>query len=282
MATLKDVAEKAGVSIATVSNCLNNTKTVKQATRTRIMQAIEDLNYIPNASAKSLKSETSREIGVVFPDIDDSCHSDILKGIIGRAEDMDYTLNISFSYHTPKLERKIIDQLIGRNVAGIILITCQPQNVEYFQNSIIRHNVPTVFLEHFPDSIDANFLAFDNYNSCYYLTKKLIEKGYENIQLMIGHSDFFSERECFRGFNDAFDDMGMEFSMQQMIETRFTKESSFRKTMFKIVENPPQAIITSSYPLAKGVIEALNLCSIKVPRDTCVITLGEELSLIHI
>ena len=82
MATLKDVAEKAGVSIATVSNCINNTKTVKPATRAKIMQIIEELNYIPNASAKSLKSEASRAIGVVFPDIDDSCHADILKGII--------------------------------------------------------------------------------------------------------------------------------------------------------------------------------------------------------
>ena len=59
MATLKDVAEKAGVSIATVSNCINNTKTVKPATRAKIMQIIEELNYIPNASAKSLKSEAS-------------------------------------------------------------------------------------------------------------------------------------------------------------------------------------------------------------------------------
>lgn len=276
MATLKDVAERAGVSIATVSNCLNNTKSVKPATRTRIMSVIEELNYIPNASARNLKSETSREIGVVFPDIDDSCHSDILKGIISRAESMDYSLNISFSYHTPKLERKIIDQLIGRNVAGLILISCQPDNVEYFQNSIIRHNVPAVFLEHFPDSIDANFLAFDNYNSCYYLTKKLIENGYANIKLMIGHSEFFTERECLRGFSDAHDDLGLDFSMNQMIETRFTTESAFRKAMFNIVEEPPQAIITSSYPLAKGIIEAFNLCSIKVPKDTCIITLGEE------
>ena len=276
MATLKDVAEKAGVSIATVSNCINNTKTVKPAPRAKIMQIIEELNYIPNASAKSLKSEASREIGVVFPDIDDSCHADILKGIISSAENMDYTLNISFSYHTPKLERKIIDQLIGRNVAGIILITCQPQNADYFQNSIVRHNIPTIFIDHFPDNIDANFLAFDNYNSCYYLTKKLIENGYHNIDLMIGHSDYFSERECVRGFTDAHDDLELEFDPCQIIETRFTKESSFRKAMFNIVEKPPQAIITSSHPLAKGVIEAFNLCSIKIPKDTCIITLGEE------
>lgn len=276
MATLKDVADRAGVSIATVSNCINNTKSVKPATRTKIMQVIEELNYIPNASAKNLKSENTKEIGVIFPDIDDSCHADILKGIISAAENMDYTLNISFSYHTPKLERKIIDQMIGRNVAGIILITCQPQNAEYFQNSIIRHNIPAVFIDHFPDNIDANFLAFDNYNSCYYLTKKLIDNGYTDIQLMVGHSEFFSERECIRGFTDAHDDLGLEFSPSQVIETRFTKESAFRQTMFKIVENPPQAIITSSNPLAKGVVEGFNLCSINIPNDTCVITLGEE------
>ena len=83
MVTLKEIAEYAGVSIATVSNCINNTKKVKTSTRDRIMQAIQELNYIPNDSARKLRCETSREIGVVFPDIDDLFHSE--NGITGTS-----------------------------------------------------------------------------------------------------------------------------------------------------------------------------------------------------
>jgi multiple sugar transport system substrate-binding protein len=276
VATLQDVADKVGVSVATVSYCMNNTKSVKASTRVKIMEAIEELGYIPNASARNLKSEVSKEIGVVFPSIDDSCHSEILKGIISSAENKEYSLNIAFSYNTPKLERKIIDQFIGKNVAGLIIITCQPQNEEYFQNSLVRHNIHSVFIERFPNNIDANFLAFDNYNSCYYLTKKLIEKGYSRITLMTGNSDFFSESECIRGFTDAHEDYNINYSANQIIETNITKETAFRQTMFRITSSPPEAIIASSQSLAKGIIEALNLCGIKIPQNTCVISLCEE------
>lgn len=276
MATLKDVADRAGFSIATVSYCINNSKPIKAATRERIMQAIEDLNYIPNTAARNLKTEASKEVGVIFPDIDDFCHSEILKGIISNAEYLGYALNIAFSYNTPKLERKIIDQFIGRNVAGLIIITCQPQNAEFFQNSLIRHNIPAVFIERFPDNIDANFLAFDNYNSCYYLTNKLIEQGYTNICMMTGYNEFFSENECIRGFCDAHDAANISYVSRQMIQTNITKEAAFRQAMFRLVANPPQAIITSSQSLAKGIVEAFALYNIKIPEHTCVITLGEE------
>ena len=70
MITLKEVATRAGVSIATLSYCVNGTKSVSAATRSKVMKAIEELNYVPNAAARSLKSESIMEIGVVFPDID--------------------------------------------------------------------------------------------------------------------------------------------------------------------------------------------------------------------
>lgn len=276
MATLNDVAKKAGVSIATVSYCINNSKKVKPATRDRIMQVIEELNYIPNTSAQNLKSSISREIGVILPDMDEFCHTKILEGMIACAENTDYSLNIAFSYNTPKLERKIIDQFIGRNIAGLILITSQPNNEGYFQSSLVRNNIPAVFMERYPQNIDANFLAFDNYTSCYFLSKKLIDAGYSRIFLMTGSDEYFSESECIRGFTDAHDEADLRYSFDQLIQTSLSKEAGFRKTMFRLVSNPPQVIIASSQSLAKGIMEAFHLYHIRIPEDCCVITLGEE------
>lgn len=276
MATLKDIAQRVGCSIATVSYCINNTKPIKASTRDKIMKAIEDLNYIPNTSARSLRSQNTNEIAVILPDIDDHCHSEILKGIMSSTDEANFSLNIAFSYSMPKRECKLIDEFIGKNVCGLIIDTCQPQNHDYFQNTLISHNIPTVFLEQFPENIDANFLAFDNYSSTNYLTRKLIERGYRNIFLMTGYSRFFSESECIRGFTDAHDDMSFTYSPYQMIETEITKEAAFRQAMFRIVGNPPEAIIVSSELLSKGVLEAFGLCDISVPQNTCVLTLGEE------
>lgn len=276
MATLKDIADRVGVSVATVSYCINNTKTVKASTRDRIMQAIRELNYIPNDAARKLKKVTARELAVVFPDIDDLCRSEILKGLISGAEDADRFLDIAFSYNSPKLERSIIDRFIGKNVAGLILITCQPGNTEYFKNTIVRNNIPTVFIDRFPENIDANFLSFDNYQACNYLTRQLIERRYTDILLMSGFHHLFSEHECIRGFTDAMEESNLPCPPEYVLETELTKESAFRETMFHVAGRPPQAIIASSELLAKGIMEALNLSGVQVPRQTCVITLGED------
>lgn len=276
MATLKDIADRCGVSIATVSYCINNTKSVKQETRDRIMKAIKDLGYVPNESARTLKTSTAREVGVIFPDIDDLCHSEILKGIISSADESGYSLNIAFSYNTPKLESRLINEFAGRNCAGMILITCQPQNTEFFQNSLVSRNIPSVFIERFPENIDANFLSFDNYKSIYYMTKNLIDRGYDDVMLMCGFDNLFSEHECIRGFTDAHDDAGRVIRSGRIIETVLSKEAAFRQTMYRIVQEPPQAILASSEQLTKGIMEAFNLCGVAVPKQTCVITLGEE------
>lgn len=68
------------------------------------MYAIEELNYVPNLPARNLKSNTVKEIGVVFPDIDDNYRSELLKGIVSRSEDFGYSVTVAFSYNTPKLE----------------------------------------------------------------------------------------------------------------------------------------------------------------------------------
>lgn len=138
MVTLKEVAERAGVSIATVSYCINGTKSVSAATRGKVMKAIEELNYVPNAAARSLKSESAMEIGVVFPNIDDYYRSEILKGIVDQSEGMNYSVTVAFSYNSPKMERKIINDFVGKNVKGLIIDTCQSENTEYFRKNLLE------------------------------------------------------------------------------------------------------------------------------------------------
>ena len=133
MVTLKEVALRAGVSIATVSYCINGTKPVSAETRGKVMKAIEELNYVPNAAARSLKSESVMEIGVVFRNIDDYYRSEILKGIVDQSEGRNYSVTMAFSHASPKMERKIINDFIGKNVKGLIIDTCQPGEYGIFQ-----------------------------------------------------------------------------------------------------------------------------------------------------
>lgn len=276
MVTLKDVAELAGVSIATVSYVVNGTRSVKPATRLKIQNAIEQLNYIPNSSARNLKTQASNEIGLVFPSIDDYCHSEILKGIASSLGEKNYSLNIAFSYGVEKLEQQIIDNFISKNVSGLIIMTCQPDNTAYFEQSVVKYNIPNVFLERFPNNIDANFLAFDNYNTIYFLTQNLIRAGYSRITLIVGNPAYFSEGECIRGYTDAMDDLQLPQSMHSVISIKMAKEFAFRAAAKLRQTYHSQAVIVSSDSIAKGIMEAYSLDNLKIGKDITLITLGED------
>lgn len=276
MVTLKEVAERAGVSIATVSYCINGTKSVSAATRGKVMKAIEELNYVPNAAARSLKSESAMEIGVVFPNIDDYYRSEILKGIVDQSEGMNYSVTVAFSYNSPKMERKIINDFVGKNVKGLIIDTCQSENTEYFRKNLLERHISNVFIEHCPEELDVNFLAFDNYKSYYYLTEKLLKKGYERIAIMTVPWSLSPAYSAEKGYRDAYRDRGMSCDERMIIYTDTSKEGAFRETMQRLIKEPPQALITASEAILKGALEAFRVCGIRVPEDVCMLTLGEE------
>ncbi len=277
MATLKDVADRAGVSIATVSYYINGTHRLREDTRQRVMQAIRELNYIPNRAARNLKESENKEIGIVLPDIEDPYYSEILKGLVYEAETAGYTLNIAFTYWLPTQECRIIEEFISRNVSGIIILTCQPSNTEFFQDSIIAHQVPNVFIDRIPKGLNVNFQTFDNYTAVHYLTEQLLLKGYERIGLMIGSEEQLGESDSFYAFTDAFIKCKKEFDPDLIYHCNMTKEDAFRVLMNALrTQDAPQAIITSSENIMKGVVEALVLLHIRIPEDICVITLGIE------
>ena len=276
MTTLEDVAKLAGVSIATVSYVINETKSVRQETRLKVLAAIEQLNYIPNNSARRLRDTSANEIGVVFPHIDDPYYSEILKGIIFGAEEENYTVNVAFSYNHPQKEKKIIQDFIGRNVSGLVIVTCQPGNTKFFQNSIVRYNIPTVFADRMPQGLDVNFLSFDNYATILHLTKQLLDKGYKKIALLTGPEDIIGEYDCVCAFIDAHTRKKALYDPNQIYSCDLTKERAFTTLMTSLKTRAPQAIISSSEVLTSGITEALTLCHIRIPEDITIITLGSE------
>lgn len=276
MTTLEDVAKLAGVSIATVSYVINGTKSVKKETKMRILDAIDQLNYIPNTSARKLREAKRNEIGIVFPHMDDPYYSEILKGIIYDAEEQDYSISVAFSYNHPEKEKKIIQDFIGRNVCGLLIVTCQPGSTDFFQNSIIRYNIPTVFIDHMPRGLDVNFLSFDNYSTMYTLTQKLLEQGYKKISLFTGDTAIIGEYDCLSAFVDAHSQKQVDVDYGLIKSCDMTKESAFTLLMELLKGDVPQAILSSSEVITTGLTEALKLCHIKIPDEILIWTLGIE------
>ena len=128
MATIKDVARMAGVSIATVSNYLNQTKPVSRESSEKIQKAVDALQYNLNLTAKSLKSNTYSDIGIILPNFDDPYYVQLFQGIENAFQNTGYFTNLAFSYDLPESEQNIILSFLRKQIRGLILISCQPDN----------------------------------------------------------------------------------------------------------------------------------------------------------
>lgn len=276
MATLKDVARDAGVSIATVSCCLSGAKNVKPETRMRIMDSIEKLKYVPNAAARSLKTADSKKIGIVLTDIDNFYHADILKGISYCLQNKGYDINIAFSNNSPDIECRKINDFVSSNVAGLLLITSQPWNTDFFMSRIKNYKIPTVFIEHRPDNLSFSFTGFDNYRTTFFLTEKLLHQGYRNISLITGPGTFSSEAEAVRGYKSALASYGVPVRSDLIQTTNMTKEGAFKALLTMPLLEQIDAVITTSENIAQGIAAACKIQGIQIPEDIQILTFGEE------
>jgi multiple sugar transport system substrate-binding protein len=276
MPTMKDVANLAAVSVATVSNFLNGTKSVKPDTRRKIQEAIERLNFHPNLSARNLKTNSSSEIGVILPNTLDSYYSYVLQGVEKVFQDSIYNLNIAFSNDIPERELNLLNKLLRKNIKGLIIFTCQPERLNYFRENFMVQNIPVVFLERNVAGLETNFICFDNRKTICHLTTKLLADGFDKIGLIIGPGEFFSESECLAGFKQAFLHHETGFDPQWISFTNFSKEDAFRSAISMLQNYGLKAVVASSESIAKGVLEAAQIRGIEIPEELLILSLGQE------
>ncbi|MDR2608876.1 MAG: extracellular solute-binding protein [Treponema sp.] len=272
MATIKDVAREAGLSTATVSCTLSGKKNVSHKARIKILAAIEKLNYVPNESARKLRLQTSRDIGILLTSIDDLYHSEIFKGITQVIQEHGYSINIGFSNNQPRLEEKIIDGFLSRNFAGIILISCLANNSAYIRK-LLSHGIPVVFVERRPRKKDINFVGISNKKTITFLAEKLSSGGYKNIWLFCGNPGISSESDCVT----AFKGWCLKNPVRGRINyTNMTREDAFRVALAEFSAKPrPEAIIATSGNMAQGILEAAKVLGVSLEKSA-LITFSEE------
>ena len=276
MANIKDIAASAGVSIGTVSNYLNGTHKVREDTAQRIQTAIELLNYRVNYNARSLKCNENKEICVVIPNLRDPYFTMILAGIENELSQAEYYLNVAISNDIPEQEISVLNTFLKKNIIGLIIISCQPDNAEYFQNNFHNNNTATVFIDRKINNLDANFLSFDYYDTIHHLLSQLYSTGHRDISLVVGNKNFHSEIECIRAYNDFCDASGIADDQRIIRYTNSSKEDAFRTGINLLSEQKLSVIITSSQSILMGIEKAVALKGLKAGEDIVVISLGQE------
>lgn len=202
MATIKDVAKKAGVSISTVSLVINGKRNISTEKYNAILSAMKELNYRPSIIAQNLKKQKFHIIGVVLPSTEGH-YSQILKGIYSVLSAKKYHIIVSITNDDIQKEEEIFEELISMGVSGIISVPCDTENIEKYKKWVDT-GFSIVFIERKLENVEFSNVIYDNQKIIYKKIKELLKQyDPDEIALITGSLKHSNERECILGFKDA-------------------------------------------------------------------------------
>mgnify|MGYP003937214271 CR=1 FL=1 len=272
-ASIKDIAEKSGVSVATVSRVINNRGKYSQETRDRVMKVIEEYGYTPNMTAKALRIKRQQAIGVILPEVTNEFFASITLNIQEQLFDLGYiTIIFNTSYKAEYAER-CSEMLKAQNVSGIICVYDRQTDISKYPEKI-----PIVFIGYDPKTKvrRENFarVYVDLAQASRMVTNTLISKGCRRILYLsnwLKNEEGVSER--FIGFKRAMEENGLPIDKRLLIEVDSTGSGSAYEAVSRLIESGIEfdGVACNSDQAATGVIFALNAHNIKVPDDVKVI-----------
>ena len=269
-ATMRDVAKRAGVSLATVSYVVNDgPRHVGAARRARVLAAAHELNYQPRASAP----RRVLMIGVVVPDVTNAFFARAIQGIEDVLRPAGHLVVVGSSGEDPVRERHLIQSLV-RRVAGLVLTPCAQIAPEVARPG--GRGAPVVIMDREGGSTGLNRVTMDNYRSAFQAVRLLWESGHRRIGLVNGPDRIDTARERLRGYTEALAFAGLPFDPGLVQCGAFSFEHGLHGTRALLgLPEPPTAVFSSSSILTAGMMWALHEHRLRVPDDIAVVGFGD-------
>jgi DNA-binding LacI/PurR family transcriptional regulator len=267
---IKDVAREAGVSIATVSHVINNTRAVSETTRQRVMRAIEECNYYPNANARSLASGRSHTLGLLISDISNPFFPDLVKSIETIAFEKGYDVILSNTDYDAERTVNYVRRFIERKVAGVALMTSE-LDIGLIEE-LARFHVPVVFLDLGSAGVCMSNLVVDYEAGIEEAIQHLASLGHREIAYIGGPRRLRSAARRYQAFCDSMARHlpGSISPMMYEEDFRFTGGRHAASEMLNSSELPTAAIVANDM-MALGVIEEFRERGIHVPEDISIV-----------
>jgi LacI family transcriptional regulator len=278
--TIYDVARTAGVGVGTVSRVLNNSQTVKNSTREKVLTAMSQLNYTPNPNARSLPSGRTKVIGVIIAFMTRPFSVEVLRAMVNTVDQSDYELVIYNVENDEQRDNYFRTLPMRRRVDGLILVSLSP--TEEMMPNFLNSGLPVVLVDAYNPYYTS--LVVNNMEGAYTAVKNLIQKGHRRIGfingIIEGNFKFNQANDRLIGVHRAFSEADIVFDPQLMIAKPWTREGGREaaEQLLKLPE-PPTAIFAASDIHAVGVLETARRLKLEIPEDLSLIGFdGVELS----
>ena len=270
--SLKDLAERLGVSIATVSRALRGSHEVSAEMRERVKALAKKMNYRPNPFAQSLRKEAPRIIGVVVPNLVTHYYAAVLDGIEDYAKRFGYSVFSSNSHEDHLMEEQAIDNFISLHVEGIIACLAQDTvNYDHF-NEIHDMGIPLVFFARTCLPQFFSHVVADGDIAAQKATQHLLETGSRRIAFIGGpnHLDMVKRRK--HGYLEALREFRIPIDRNLVVCDKIDYEVA-RNATIKLLkgENPPDAILAFNDIITYAAFEAIKSLGLRIPEDVAII-----------
>jgi len=269
MATIKDVAREAGVSVATVSRVFNDSGRVSDETRRRVRTVAERLHFWPNGVARSLITNRTHAIGVLLPDLHGEFFSEVIRGVDLAARREGLHVLVSSSHSDTKELVTALRAMRGR-IDGLIILTPEVESVPAIRAS--AWGCPVVLLGPGGEAHDFDTVAIANFEGSFSVVRHLQRLGHRRIATITGPAANRDAQQRLEGYRAAMREIGVSSTRAFEVRGDFTEPGGYQGVRAVLAQSPrPTALFVANDVMAVGALGALREAGVRVPRELAVV-----------
>ncbi|MER6131558.1 LacI family DNA-binding transcriptional regulator [Streptomyces sp. NPDC001815] len=266
MASIKDVAAEAGVSVATVSRVLNDHPSVSPTARTRVLAAVETLGYRPNAVARSLRTDQTHTLGLVISDVLNPYFTELARSVEEEARAHGYSVIIGNADERPELQDHHVRTLLDRRIDGLLLSPTDGDSPLILDAA--RAGTPMVFVDRWIPGVEVPVVRADGRAAVRDLVAHLYDLGHRRLAIIAGPAATTTGSERVAAFRDALRKYGLPLPEAYTGQGDFQAASGRRVTEeFLSLPEPPEVVFAADNLMALGALDAVRARGLRVPDD---------------
>lgn len=271
--SIKDIAKLVGVSPALVSMVLNGKAEqyrIGEEVAKRVVETAKKMHYVPNLTAKNLRSGKTQLVGLIVTDISNPFYSAIARIVEDRANELNYTVLISSTDENPENTERLVDVLQNKGVEGLIVVPCDG-SINLIRG-LYKSDFPTVLLDRYFPDIDLSSSCLDNYKATELATGHLLEQGYKNIALIAYNTEMYHILDRISGYEDTMKNAGLASYIHVRKVNILNPKPDIREALEELINRENvDAVIFLTNMLATNGLYCLNEMNVKIPDDIAVV-----------
>lgn len=268
--TIGDVAEKAGVSVATVSHVINGTRYVSSELTERVENAMDELGYHPNVVARSLKTDKTQTLGLLASDLSNPFFSKLLRGVEDRALEEDYSLIVCNTDETLEKEKLYIDVLSQRKIDGLLIAPTGKSDKSL--STLREREIPFVFIDRKARGIEADAVLSDNVGGSMAATRHLVDLGHRRIGIILGLESVNTTQERLKGYKKVLDEENIKYD-PKLVKKGYSQVGGGVEAAEELLslEDHPSAIFSTNNLMTIGAMQGIQRNDYSCPEEISLI-----------